>query len=277
MINQRERLSEIEREERKKVWAGAAEYWRKDATDILNLSRPKTIVAVVSPHGTGKSRLLIPNILAQGNRDGYNFQRGEFLGEESSEAVKAVLAELFPRGSEQRLLIIDEAGDFTNNIEGRDAAVSQASQDKINLILIAAAANSDYRKNLVSAWEKSANLNDSKIVVHEMLQKTLPENLIETYLNNINANKDLIEFYKNPENISLLTPYLFGFLEYNPPRTINDLRNQFIENNNYLHIAGTARAGLSKSNLKKLFKNLGIFDKLTNEQIARFEKTFDFN
>lgn len=280
--------NDIEREYRHaewdKMWREAGEAWRPDAIAVLDILGRGKYAAVDAPHGTGKSGILIPKLAVEARARGYNIPEQYYhwvmpypvtLGR-TREEIEKFGAEILPKqGLDRRLLVIDEAGHQAEQVNLLQDISSYLVENKIDLALIAPGRNHEVRREIMNLWREALRPLGKELVSHEMKQRTLPIDLVRDYLTKIGGDKDLREFYEDPENISLLTPSGIELSQHAPARSVSELQEKFLKHS----IWGTmmSGAGLSKHHLRKLLQNLGVYDRLSPLNREIFERAIDFD
>lgn len=234
------------------VWKEIRQDWKVDAENIVSLVQSGSGVVVEAPNKTGKSTLLMPEVVEVLKRQGHivSLTLGlELLG--SKDAERSILSSFFhdPSFSDERgrferkprfersekekettlikelleankgkaVLLIDEAGSvFEDGIEAGKTHLqiwfSKFKEMGIIPILINAGTSRKARGGYSSVFKTTAGEQGLNITAYEMTCQHVRQELVKKFMEAYGVSSDLIDFVCREENKAFCTPGLLGRL-----------------------------------------------------------------
>ncbi|MDP3941759.1 MAG: hypothetical protein Q8Q49_05640 [bacterium] len=271
------------------IWREAMPYWRADAEEVVRQIKRGNGVVVSSPHGSGKSAYLIPNVLSLCEEEGIASDsflinpRIENLGIPESRFHDAK-AKAIDDPSVPVVFVLDH-GELIHRV-GSNYFVEfmrklRASQ--ITPVVMVSGLSQDERENAVGLFRYVANeIGASAFVHHEMQQRHIPSDVVGKFLGKCGVDEELVMFFSDNNNRALLHPQLFDGLsadllpnKYNPESQITKL-DQLRSNTRFSsisHLMSFASGG-SSVDLLTMLTNLGV---LSGDQAVTFSQVSKYN
>lgn len=229
-------------------------------------------VILDAPFGTGKTFNLASLLVGQFTSRDYSVVRYDSKSMGGARGALVWFSGKWKEAnSEQagRLAIIDEIPDMLlRDPQGTEEFLGLIKSKEAKLFTIAATRSPEQRTQAANDLQEIGRRVGIELVVHHLRQTHIPEDLARKALILRGADNDLIEFFLDPENVSLLNPRIFAVCEGWEERgvkTMNNLRDLMEEGGIGTTIFSTPGfytllekgQGGSKTDLVRMLTNLG--------------------
>lgn len=279
-----------------KFWIEAQAAYQDDAEKIADLLGQADGVIVDAPFGTGKSKLLTPQLLRELSSRGkagvidhfpdrlVRIQETEQLTQIIARDFKAL--ESFPDIHyyhpvlENPVLIIDETGNLLRGNPDLQNLLQSLKDKHIGLVAIDAAGDKGIRKRYSDQLHEEGSKTGYGFVDY-FPQTNLPTSLIQRFLTSYTQDQELLAFFLNPNNEALRNARLFGDIiiraltceSKGVSFDLAYLREYFHRQLGFSYLTDDSRSfgnnavGGSKEGLVRMLVNLGAID-LNNRKDA---------
>lgn len=241
-------------------WHKAAEIWKPDSENIVNIVEQGLGVVIEGKNGIGKSGLLLPQLEQEGLRRGYGVYSVD-LRNESADASGLPRGGIFI-GDEAGALVMRTHGGYTSLAGLRGLLGQIDSQDCLPILINAGIGR--MRERTTRAVTMTSIVTSLRFEVVRLEPKGIPAGLAQEFLSGEGVRDDLIEFVGKPEAAPLLRPRMFGVItgqyeDLKPQQPVTGLE----ELRGFLGGPGVLEqcivvCGIDRPEIKKMVTGLGI-------------------
>lgn len=196
------------------LWKELGTYYRDDAYAIMKMIAKGTGVIVNAPCGSGKTRLLTPQIKRLAQEQGWAIgERADFPDSNAASLLEQyeytghfehIVADIYSdASSEQRkLLILDESARLgVESLDKTEVLFSYLREKNISAVLLNATPQEKMRMQATQGMIEIANKVGLPLAPYEQKQKGfLPIDIVKKYLGDGNIEPALLDFLTHPDN-----------------------------------------------------------------------------
>lgn len=205
------------------LWHDVEEYYKEDASDVIDTIANGSNVIVNSPCGAGKTKLLTLVIKGLAKKQG--FIVGEKAGPDFHtmplfeeyqyfHTFDSIITDVFPNASseQKKLFILDEAANMgIEDFDNTEAIFRYLKDNNISFVLLNSAPQKKMRAQSASGMIEIASKVGFPLTIHEQKQKGyIPIEIVNKYLKSESIEPALLNFLIHPENDAFCSFRLFS-------------------------------------------------------------------